>query len=70
MLVAAVLTLAPLPLYFNLGAEVEAPRVSDRRVRLSPESRSLLVRISALFAIDSLAGGLLVTSIVSGRSIA
>jgi MFS family permease len=66
MLVAAVLTLAPLPLYLGLGESVEAPRAAGTsRRRLSPESRSLLVRISALFAVDSLAGGLLVTSLLS-----
>jgi predicted MFS family arabinose efflux permease len=65
MLVAAVLTLAPLPLYFGLGESVEAPPGRGERQRLSPESRSLLVRISALFAVDSLAGGLLVTSLLS-----
>ncbi|HXC52052.1 MAG TPA: MFS transporter [Candidatus Limnocylindrales bacterium] len=68
MLVAAALTLAPLPLYFRLGPEVEAPRSADGSRparRLSTESRGLLVRISALFAIDSLAGGLLVTSLLS-----
>jgi MFS family permease len=65
MLVAAVLTLAPLPLYLGLGDSVEAPPGTGERRRLSPGSRSLLVRISALFAVDSLAGGLLVTSLLS-----
>ncbi len=65
MLVAAVLTLAPLPLYLGLGESVEAPSSGAVRRRLSPESRSLLVRISALFAVDSLAGGLLATSLLS-----
>jgi hypothetical protein len=65
MLLAAVLMLVPLPLYLQLGDAVEAPRAPERRVRLTPESRRLLARISALFAVDSLAGGLLVTSLLS-----
>lgn len=67
MLVAAALMLAPLPLYLGLGAEVESPTHGLVRStpRLSPESRRILVRISALFAVDSLAGGLLVTSLLS-----
>lgn len=69
MLIAAVVTLAPLPLYLRLGESVEAPRASDPDApaapRLTPESRRILVRISALFAVDSLAGGLLVTSLLS-----
>ncbi|MFN2376642.1 MAG: MFS transporter [Candidatus Binatia bacterium] len=68
MLVAALVTLAPLPLYLGLGASVEAPQREQgapARPRLRPESRRLLAKISALFAIDSLAGGLLVTSLLS-----
>jgi predicted MFS family arabinose efflux permease len=66
MLTAALLMLAPLPLYLRLGPEVETPRVpAASRRRLHPESRRILVRISALFAVDSLAGGLLVTSLLA-----
>jgi MFS family permease len=69
MLVAAALTLAPLPLYLGLGESVEVPpeaaEEARSKPRLSPASRRLLVRISALFAVDSLAGGLLVTSLLS-----
>ena len=66
MLVAAVLTLAPLPLYLRLGDRLEAPRAAEASgPRLSRQSRRLLLRISALFAVDSLAGGLLVTSLLS-----
>jgi MFS family permease len=65
MIVAAVLTLAPVPLYLRLDETTEAPRTDGPRRRLSPESRSLLVRICALFAVDSIAGGLLVTSLLS-----
>ncbi len=65
MLVASLLLLAPLPLYVRLGDEVEVPGARHEPRRLSPQSRRILVRISALFAIDSLAGGLLVTSLLS-----
>lgn len=65
MLVASALMLAPLPLYLRLGNEVEAPVAAGTRRHLSPRSRGILVRISALFAVDSLAGGLLVTSLLS-----
>lgn len=68
MLVAAALTLAPLPLYAGLGESVEAPATPDGRpfyTQLTPASRRILVRISALFALDGLAGGLLVTSLLS-----
>lgn len=66
MLLAALLMLAPLPLYAGLGDSVEAPhRAAGAGPRLSPESRRLLLRIASLFAVDSLAGGLLVTSLLS-----
>ena len=68
MLVAAALMLAPLPLYLRLGAGIEVARAADGAVavrRLSPESRAILMRICGLFTIDSLAGGLLVTSLLS-----
>src|SRR5205085_6292408 len=54
MVVASLLTLAPLPLYFLLDETVEAKRI-DAGPRLSPASRGILVRLCALFAVDSLA---------------
>jgi MFS family permease len=53
-----------LALYAVLGRSIEAP-LSKARVRLSPKSRRILTRISALFAIDSLAGGFLTTAMLS-----
>ena len=55
------LTLLVIP---ALSSAVERP-TGARRITLSPESRGILVRISALFAIDSLAGGFLTTSLLS-----
>ncbi|HEY2774440.1 MAG TPA: MFS transporter [Candidatus Binatia bacterium] len=67
MLTAALLMLAPLPLYLRLGARVETFSGSAPvpRAPLSAESRRILMRISALFAVDGLAGGLLLTSLLS-----
>jgi len=41
----------------------DAPR--DRPAKLSPETRSVLVRICSLFALDSLGGGFLATALLS-----
>jgi MFS family permease len=43
------------------GLEVDAAR----HVKLTPRSRSIVIRISSLFAIDSLAGGFLTTAMLS-----
>jgi len=68
MLLYAVLALAPLPFVWGLSAAVEAraggPGAAPR-VRLSPETRRILTRISALFGIDSLAGGFLTTALLA-----
>jgi MFS family permease len=58
------LMLAAVPLYRRLSAAVEAP-LADRRTTLSPASRRLLARISALFFLDSLGGGFLATALLS-----
>lgn len=60
---AACLLLISSLLYLRLSAAVSAP--VPTRVRLSPESRRILVRISALFALDGLGGGFLTASLVS-----
>jgi len=52
------------PLYARLSPSVEAAP-SPAPLRVSPGSRRLLVRISALFALDSLAGGFLTTALLS-----
>jgi MFS family permease len=62
--VYAALMLATLPLYRALSAQVEA-QAGAHPAPLSPGSRRLLWRISALFAVDSLGGGFLTTSLLS-----
>jgi hypothetical protein len=63
MLVYAALCLAPAIFYARLSPTVETVR--GARVRLSPQSRRLIARISALFAIDSLGGGFLTTALLA-----
>jgi MFS family permease len=60
----AALSLVPIASYLGLSAAIQAPALS-RRARISPRSRSILWKISSLFAIDSLAGGFLTTALVS-----
>jgi len=51
-------------LYTRLGPNVEAEH-RGRPAPLTARSRHLLIRISALFAVDSLAGGFLTTALLS-----
>jgi MFS family permease len=60
----AALSLVPAAAYLRLSAAVEAPDV-PRLARLSPPSRRILWKLSALFAVDSLAGGFLTTALLS-----
>lgn len=60
----AALAVGSLLLYRRLGPDVEA-RAPRGALSLSPASRRVLVRISSLFAIDSLAGGFLTTALLS-----
>lgn len=62
-LLYALLVAAGVPLYAGLSGRSEVPAAAP--VPLSPESRGILWRISALFGIDSLAGGFLAGSLVS-----
>ena len=62
--VCACLCLATAPLYWALSASVEVAK-DERRMRVSPECRRILVRISSLFAVDSLAGGFLTTAFLA-----
>lgn len=55
---------ATMPLYLGLSAEADAP-ASRRRRRLSPASRRVVAKISALFALDGIGGGFLVSSLVA-----
>src|SRR5439155_645423 len=52
----ALLTLLPAVLYLGLSPAIDVPR-EEAPARLSPESRSVLRKISALFALDALGGG-------------
>jgi len=60
---AGVLTLASALLYLGLSADVEQRAAT--RIQVSPESRRVLVKISSLFALDSLGGGFLTASLVA-----
>ncbi len=60
----ALLLAAGLPFYVGLGAAVEAP-VRREKTIVTPAGRRILWRISALFGLDSLAGGFLGTALVS-----
>jgi hypothetical protein len=64
LLGCAVLGLVAVALYVRLGPAVEAPP-RPGRFALAPESRAILTKIAALFAIDSLAGGFLTTALLS-----
>jgi hypothetical protein len=62
-LLYALLLMAGLPLYARLSDQSETAAVARRVV--SPQSRRILWRISALFGVDSLAGGFLGASLMS-----
>ncbi len=57
----ALLTILP---YTRLSPEVEVP-AGLKNAPITPGSRRILIRISSLFAVDSLAGGFLVSSLLS-----
>jgi MFS family permease len=60
----AFLFLVPLLLYSRLSSVVESTH--DRAaVRVSPESKRILWKISSLFALDSIGGGFLTTALLS-----
>lgn len=60
----AALSCAPAAAYLGLSPAVETPKLL-RRARVSPQTRSILWRISSLFSLDSVAGGFLTTALVS-----
>jgi MFS family permease len=62
--VTAVLLLGTAILYRGLSPAVEAAE-GKRRPTLSPSSRRIVTRISALFALDGLGGGFLTTALLS-----
>ena len=59
----ALLLLATAVLYLGLSPDLARP--AKRPAQISPETRRMLWRICALFGIDSLAGGLLTTALLS-----
>jgi MFS family permease len=64
ILASAAAMLALAGVYLRLGPSVDAAG-NSRQAPLRPETRRILVRISSLFAIDSLAGGFLTTALLS-----
>src|SRR2546430_14430970 len=60
----ALLTLLPALLRLRLSPAGDAPR-EEAPARLSPESRSVLWRISALFALDALGGGFVTAALLA-----
>jgi MFS family permease len=60
----ALLLLATAVLYAALSPRVE-PVAPKEKVRISPETRRIVTRISALFALDGLGGGFLTTAMLS-----
>jgi len=64
LLACAGLGVLSLGLYALLGASIDAP-AGRERVVVSAKTRTILTKISALFAIDSLAGGFLTTAMLA-----
>ena len=64
VMVYALLLFATAVLYLRLSPRAEV-EVKLPRLKLSPQSRKVLWRISALFAIDSVAGGFVGTALLS-----
>jgi hypothetical protein len=62
--VYAGLSLLPCLVYWRLSAQIEIPQ-SNVAVPLTPDSRRILWKICALFALDSLGGGFLTTALLS-----
>jgi MFS family permease len=64
LMLCAAVTLVSAGLYLRLRFETE-PNATLGKQRLSARSRRILIKISALFSIDSLAGGFLTASLLS-----
>ena len=60
----AALSLAPAAAYLRLSPAADTLGVA-RLLRISPETRRILWKVSSLFAVDSLAGGFLTTALLS-----
>ena len=64
LMVYVALSLLPVLAYLRLSPAIEAPRVVGA-TRVSAQSRSILWKISSLFALDSVAGGFLTAALLS-----
>jgi MFS family permease len=65
LLFYGLLGLVLVPVYRSLSADVDRRAAGDRPTPLSPSSRPLVFSLSALFAVDAFAGGLVVNSLVA-----
>ncbi len=63
ILIYAALSLLPFLAYLRLSERIEVPRKERRAV--SPATRQVLTRLSALFAIDAIGGGFLTTALLA-----
>jgi MFS family permease len=63
VLIYAALSLLPFLAYLQLSDRVEVPH--GKRARVTPATRHMLTRISALFAIDAIGGGFLTTALLA-----
>ena len=64
MLLYALLAAVPLLAYARLSGSIESRQVTPAG-RVTPQTRGTLLKICALFAIDSIAGGFLTTALLS-----
>jgi hypothetical protein len=63
LLICAACGLAAIAIYRRVGGALDVDTAP--KIELTPQSRAIVVRISSLFAIDSLAGGFLTTAMLS-----
>ena len=63
LLACAACGFAAIAIYRRIGTAIEVD--AGPRITLTPRSRAIVVRLSSLFAIDSLAGGFLTTAMLS-----
>ena len=63
VLIYAALSLLPFVAYLRLSGHIEVPH--GKSVAVTPASRRVLTRISALFAIDAIGGGFLTTALLA-----
>src|SRR5215470_8038974 len=63
LLTCAACGLVAIAIYRRIGSAIEVD--AGPRIALTPHSRAIVVRLSSLFAVDSLAGGFLTTAMLS-----